>query len=101
MAKVGKQKGPVDRRALKPKPTTFPQSSIQLLDRNLFCAFLYLFLFGEQQLQDTIFILSLYASSIDLVIQVKAAFEALEGEFLADGLIFFHLCFFLLFKTDG
>ena len=72
-----------------------------LLDRNLFGAFFYLLFLGKQQFQDTIFIFSLYPIAVDTIIQVKAAFKALEGKLFTDGFVVFGLGFFLLVKTDG
>jgi hypothetical protein len=72
----------------------------RLLDRDLFGAFLDLFLLGKEKLQDTIVILGLDRTGVDPVIQVKAAFKALERKFFTDGLVIFSFVFFFLFKPD-
>jgi hypothetical protein len=57
---------------------------------------------GALQITDhKIVILGLNAVAIDLIIQVKAAFKAFKGEFLANGLVIFRLAFFLLLEADG
>src|SRR5579862_7503989 len=71
-----------------------------LLDVDLFCAFLYLFLLRQQQFQDAIFIFGLDSVGVDLVVEVEAAFEAAEGKFLADRLVLFGARFFFLFEAD-
>src|SRR6185503_14043773 len=102
---------------LKPKPTAYEKSSdsyetfenillmpgaqTRLLDRNAFGAFFFLFLLRQIQFQHAILIFSLDTIGIDPVVQVEAAFKALEREFLSDGLVFFRLCLFLLLKGDG
>ena len=70
------------------------------MDVDLFCAFLDLVLPGQQQLQDAIFIFGLDSVGIDLVVEIEAAFEAAEGKFLADRLVFFGTGFFFLFESD-
>lgn len=70
------------------------------MDVNLLCAFLDLFLFRQQEFQDAIFIFGLDPVGIDLVVEAEAPFEAPEGEFLADRLVFFGSGFILLFKSD-
>src|SRR6202012_371346 len=47
-----------------------------------------------------VLVLGLDATGIDPVIEIEAAFKALERKFFADGLVIFGLRFFLLFETD-
>jgi hypothetical protein len=70
------------------------------LNANLFCSFLNLFLLRQQQFQDTMLIFGLDPVGVDLVVEAKAAFEAAERKFFADGLVFVGTGFFFLFKSD-
>lgn len=71
-----------------------------LLDVDLFCAFLHLFLLRQQKFQDAIFIFGLDPVGVDLVIEVEATLEAAERKLLADRLILFGTGFFFLFEAD-
>jgi len=92
------------------KPTAYYEKSQKiigatlcssLLNRNLFCAFLYLFLFRKEKFKNAIFIFSLDTITIDAIVQVERALKTLERKLLADRLIIFRFRFFLLLKANG
>jgi hypothetical protein len=83
-----------------PEAAHYYETFLSLLNRDLFGGFLDLILLGKEELQDTVLILGLDSTTVDPVIQVKAAFKALERKFFADGLVIFCLGFFFLFEAD-